>query len=258
MIFRRPRAAQPQSPVRIDGASQLRPDFVFLAGQSVDLACARPWTQAGGATFNRKSMRAFDPQATANALTRSGSTTAAQTKFTFLMVINRTTSNSFGGLFKTSVSGGGYAVGYEGGGLTVGLVKPGVASLNGITHAADKPLVLGGAHDTSTGEYYILSRELLTGTELRATQTETSAAGSGDGTITIHHNGSPNNWGDSIFMAIGAYQFFPESWMRRYLRNPWALFQPNVGRIWAPPSAGGGFKAAWARNRSQVIGAGVH
>lgn len=40
--------------------------------------------------------------------------------------------------------------------------------------------------------------------------------------------------------------------------NPWALFEPR--RIWVPVAVaggGGGFQAAWARNRSQVIGAGV-
>ncbi len=39
--------------------------------------------------------------------------------------------------------------------------------------------------------------------------------------------------------------------------NPYALIEPR--RIWVPVSAGGGggFQAAWARNRSQVIGAGV-
>lgn len=45
---------------------------------------------------------------------------------------------------------------------------------------------------------------------------------------------------------------------RAVIDNPWAaVYEPR--RIWVPVSAGGGgsFQAAWARNRSHVIGAGV-
>ena len=41
--------------------------------------------------------------------------------------------------------------------------------------------------------------------------------------------------------------------------NQWQIFAPLPRRIWAPSAAagGGGFQAAWARNRSYVIGAGA-
>ena len=39
--------------------------------------------------------------------------------------------------------------------------------------------------------------------------------------------------------------------------NPWQIFKPLVRRIYFDAAAGT-FQAAWARNRSQVIGAGVH
>jgi len=42
-------------------------------------------------------------------------------------------------------------------------------------------------------------------------------------------------------------------------RNPWQIFKPISNKIYIDAAAaGGGFLAAWARNRSQVIGAGAH
>ena len=41
-------------------------------------------------------------------------------------------------------------------------------------------------------------------------------------------------------------------------QNPWQIFAPQTRRIWAPSAgAPSGFQAAWARNRSYVIGAGA-
>ena len=243
MIFRRPRTTQPQSPVRIDPGSGVRPEFVILGGQQIELATGRPWTQAGGSSTIRRGWRAFDPAATANALTRAGTTTAAQTKCTFVVVMDRTAANAFAEIMGMSSNGTSFSLGCDGGGVTFGMRKNGVFDFTGLSPNSTAPIVLVCSHDQTTGDYWSFSRDLLTGEELSATQNDTSVSSASNGTVSINRNGGANAFGGYIYFGLGTFQYFTQQWGRRYLRNPWALIQPLGPRRWAP-AAGIAFDSA--------------
>lgn len=258
IVQRRPWVTQPKIPARIDPASGLRPALVLLPGFGTELATGKQWTSAGGSTVLRANgLRAFDPGTTANALTRGGETTTAQTKVTFVAVINRAAANAFAEIMGMSSNGTGFNLGYDGGGASVGIRKTGVLDLATVTPAAAVPVVLIASHDQTTGDYYILSRELYTGVELRNTQNDTSASTAGNGTVSINRNGTPFNFADSIFLGVAAYQYKPESWARRYLANPWALFEPQVRRIWVSVPASAGASAALTGSSATSTGGTV-
>lgn len=135
-----------------------------------------------------------------------------------------------------SSNGTGFNIGYDGGGVSFGIRKGGVFDLTTITPLTH-PVAAICSHDQATGDYWMLTRELIGNTVSRVTQTNTSASSASNGTFSINRNGGANTFGGSIFLAVGAYQYFPEAWGRRYLTNPWALFQPLPARRRAPQVA---------------------
>lgn len=256
-------ASQPQVPARIAPASGLRPEYVALGSQRrIDLATGAQWSEASGVThvFGAGGRGWNFSGSAANGITRSGGTTGVQTKGTFVAVYQRGTNNSFTGI---GAMGGKWALAFDGGGVSVGLFKLGVVGLNGIVPGAGRLVSVICSHDTATGDYWILGQDLngdTIGTVYSNTQTDTNAAGSSDGTYTVNNNGSPNNFGGTVFLSIGAHQYFPISWGRKYLRNPWALFEPLPRKIIVPSSGAAAHSASGdlAADAATVSGSALH
>lgn len=61
-----------------------------------------------------------------------------------------------------------------------------------------------------------------------------------------------------VLLLIRTNAHWSASMRASFFANPWQIFKPISTRIYIGAGASSAFKAAWARNRSQVIGAGVH
>lgn len=136
------------------------------------------------------------------------------------------------------------------------ICKPGVAVIvNGSTAGAvGEWVVLGWSEDTA--DHRVYRAGVLDGSDTTSYSYSTSAQAS----IGACYGNSVYDWrGQIAALAIAPGRLWTSA-QHALWRNPadvWALFAPRP--TWVPVSSGGAaFKPAWARNRSQVIGAGVH
>ena len=184
---------------------------------------------------------------TTNAFTRSGVSTAAQTRFFALSVFRWDSggANNFPQLLGASTGNSSFRVGstsINGGDL--GLVKGDVVALSTVSIASGTWYAMVCSHRQDTGEYYLVARPIAGLTMLRATGTNTAASTAGNGTAGVGISRTDFNgaWNGAIALAVAAFDWVPEGEARQYLDNPWSIFEPQ--RIWVPVSAGGGINAS--------------
>ena len=156
-----PWTRQPNRLARIDPASGLRPEIAWNAAfPQIDLATNLPLTRAAGVVpVLGQAGHALDFTSSAAAgLQRSGGSTAAQTKCTFVVVFRRGSNNAFANLINL---GGKWSFGFDGGGLSLGMVLNGVVGLNAVTPTNIGAVCAIGSHDTVTGAYWVMARDLF-------------------------------------------------------------------------------------------------
>ena len=230
----------PTEPTGLSEHLGLTPEFIYLgSAPSHDWARNQPWTRASGVTeTNTKYGRALDfSSSAANGLTRSGLVTSTQTRVTFGVVYQRTSSNQFAVLCSM---GGKWSLGFDGGAISVGLVKNGVVGLNPITPLTASTVFIMCSHDTVTGEYWVMAADLdNSGASALylSTQTDTNAQSAGDGSVSINTNGGANTFGGKIHAAFGGFGFVPQQKAAEIIYSPRLAFAEP--RIWVPVSSGG-------------------
>ena len=174
---------------------------------------------------------------TTNAFTRSGVSTAAQTRFfarsvfrwdsgganNFPQLLGASTGNSSFRVGSTSINGG-----------DLGLVKGDVVALSAVSITSGAWYAAVCSHRQDTGEYYLVARPITGAAELRATGTNTAASTAGNGTAGVGISRTDFNgaWNGAIALAVAAFDWVPEGDARQYLDNPWSIFKPQ--RIYIP------------------------
>lgn len=257
IILRRPWKQQPQSPAGLDPKWGLRPALVFTP------AHRDRWAYGSGITSAASSqgLRAVLPggtQTSANVITRAGGITAAQTRCTFVCVVDLAASGdayaTIASLKYSAVNEGLYFGDITGSGNEIGIVKGGVAALSAVTLSAPGTYVLVASHRQDTGAYYVLARNVATGAVLRNTQTDTSASSAGNGTYALgstRSDGVTGSWNGGVYLAVGSFDWLPEVLGLELLKSPWQIFAPIERRIWVPDEAPGGvpsITAVYAEN----------
>jgi hypothetical protein len=96
------------------------------------------------------------------------------------------------------------------------------------------PWVLIMSHRTDTGEMWGLAKNLNTGVIQRVSDNNTLAAFATTGTAQFNTVGADQGWPGHIALAMGAWNWLPETLGFELLNNPWQLFAPLPRRIWAP------------------------
>jgi hypothetical protein len=197
---------------------------------------------------------------TSQAYSRGGVPTAAKTEITFLAVLNWNgdTSGTNGVIATSSINSG--FIFYISNGITQ-LTKGGIANLLGYqTLTAGIPYVLLVTHSQVTGLVRYYTKPIWYGAPVvsGAGWDDSSASTGGDGIGMVGHFRPVDlvrSFGGSIYMAAAAFRYTEPTDAMRLLYNPWQIFEPRT--IMVPDAAAGAaFKAAWARQRSSVIGAG--
>ena len=146
----------------------------------------------------------------------------------------------------------------EAGGTQVfgGGLNGGGSAISGWFNTVNRSAVFASGGTAATCAVYIDGRNTghtYTGAPL--------AWGSGSKTIYLGRYPAAANWDTNadILCAYLATDVWNEAQAAQFHANPWAVvYAPR--RIWVPVAevgGGGGFQAAWARNRNSVIGAGV-
>ena len=138
---------------------------------------------------------------------------------------------------------------------------------NGVAHSATGPtLVAGGIYACA----FEITSLTATSNFLHVNGVKYAASGSAlpgitsplvhESVLALRRNAASLFCTSKVFFTARALLNSGDDYsalLTEWTQNPLDLFEPR--RIWVPVSAGGGggFQAAWARNRSQVIGAGV-
>lgn len=127
----------------------------------------------------------------------------------------------------------------------------------------NKPTLLASGADGTNVSVYLARVLTTTSTSGDSTpygfegySTPEFVIGYGGGGTTVEGSETlTSNWSSAYTLLLSRALTLTE--LLTLEDNPWQIFEPR--RIWVPVSAGAGssFNAAWVRNRSQVIGAGV-
>ena len=165
----------------------------------------------------------------------AGISTAAQTQFTVLAIVDRTGSNSFSTITQSSGTNSGFNL--QCNGASLGLSKGGVVDLNTVTLPSG-PHVIVASHDQASGQYYLLIRPLSGGPVVRTSQSNTQASTASNGSATISRNSGANAFPGHVGLVLAGFTFLPEAVGRELLANPWQVFAPR--RTLAPFTLAGG------------------
>lgn len=233
--------SQPQEAVELNPAIPLRAEFCFLGSNPpFDFASNRGWTIASAATQKTgPAGRAIDFGGTAGAVSRTGTSTALQTRCTFVIVATRTANNPFAFIARFSGSNASFSFGCnDAGGINSGIVKGGVVGLATISIPVNVPHIIVASHRQDTGEYYCIARPLDAAGVLSVSATDTNASTASNGTVQLNPNGGANTFAGEVALAYGSFDFLPEQVGRELLSNPWQLFSPRS--IWVPVSTASG------------------
>lgn len=247
LIFQRPWTRQPQFAVGINpSAVGLKTPFVAVnclgldgynygAGQKIASVSADPVTPTVG--FPGRGLTFTG--STISRLQYNGNSTASEQKFTAASVFvwRSGGANLNTQLCGTSILGDGFGVvsGLAAGG-DIGIVKAGVALLSTLSLTSGVPYAMVTSHNTASGDYYILLRNMTTGAITTATQTETSSASAsstGSACIGCFRTDFNGAWNGDIFMNVMSFEYLPRAAADAWLKNPWAIFKPLPRRIWA-------------------------
>lgn len=199
---------------------------------------------------------------TTNAFTRSGISTSAQTRYFGLAVFRWASgaSNNFPQLMGLSTANSGFRIGSSetgsiGSTTGIGLVKGSVVVLPTITITSDIWYALVASHRQDTGKYYMAVKSLDGGTVIRTTATNTlaSTAGNGNAGVGISRTDFSGAWNGGIALAVQAFDWVEEAVARKFLDNPWAIFEDLVYPV---PTAVSGLPTLTALTASNITTSG--
>lgn len=161
---------------------------------------------------------------------------AALTEITFagVFVWRSGAANNFPQLCGTSSANSGFRIGASlAAGNDIALVKGGVIALNGVAVTSGVRYAFFCSHKQSTGEYYILLKDLASLATTSVTQTETSASSAGDGVFSVGNSrlDFSGAWNGEVSLCYMANTFFPTTTGHAFLKNPWQILLPMPRRI---------------------------
>ncbi len=123
------------------------------------------------------------------------------------------------------------------------IVKKNVVALSGISLTSGTPYAMVASHQVSSGDWYLLLRNMLTGeissiagnnTSGTTPNTETTALiGAGRSDLNV-------GWNGDIYMCGMALEFLPRGAGERWLQDPWRIFQDDQKVFYSLGTAAGG------------------
>lgn len=247
--------SQPQEGTGVNPDFRLPLEFLWNgAHNTVDAVTGLLWTRGTGLTDDAHAFgRGVSGSSGATGFSRSGGKTSAETKYTFVGVFKRTGAIAYQSIFISSGTNTGVSMACDSGGTVLSWVKRGVTSFGSLTLPLNEDVCVVASHDQTSGAYYLLMRNLVTGVVTRSAGTDTNGSSAGNGTYRILR-GHDNSFAGSLGLAGFAFAYLPEALAYDILSNPWQIFAPRS--IWVPVSSGSApatFQAAWARNANTVL-----
>lgn len=231
----RRRLSQPQYGPQINPKWGLRPAFAWLAAMpSAALINQGSFTRSASLTdsMGLPGRVVTCVGNTTNGFTRTGGSTAAQTKCTFVSIFRWVSgaANNFPQLMGFSGTNSSFRLGAgPAGGGDLGLVKGGVVALSTITLTSGTWYAVVCSHRQDTGEYYLIARPLGGGGLLRAAATNTTASTAGNGTyaVGISRTDYAGSWNGDVAMGFASFDFLSEAAGRELLESSLTIFQPT-------------------------------